>query len=534
MILRYLPLCCHVTLMKTPCFYCIAVLFLYCYPNLALSQPNIEWSRTYGGSKVEFPLSCKPTADGGYILAASSESSDGDVQSINRGELDFWLIKLDAKGTIEWQNTYGRSGDDMATSIALTSDKGYIVAGSSSAEGVENNDIMVVKVDSNGKEQWVKTFGGSAKEGAGFVEQIEDGGYIVAGYSKSSDGDLRSNRGNEDLWLFKLNENGEIVWQQTYGGTEYDQAMSLVSTHDGYLIAASSLSQNGDRTTYKGSCDVWLLKVNKNGELLWEKSFGGDGWDFVTKIKKTIDNAYIVLANSSSGNGDITEPKGDFDVWMVKVDTVGNLIWQKSVGARSSETGWSVDVLDDGGFLVGASVKDGDSAYMGRKGSYDWWVVKLTSDGNTEWQKLLGGSDDDRMAYVARRKEGGYIAVGGAASTDGDVQGNKGASDVWVVFLEGEGASIARETLFAEPMEDEVLIVPNPTQSSIEVYIPNADFDNATYRIVNSLGQVVSEGSLAEHETEQVISVANLSDGLYSLFIEYDNNISTEKFAIVR
>ena len=290
--------------------------------------------------------------------------------------------------------------------------------------------------------QWSKSFGGSTYENALSVTQTFDGGSIAAGISTSTDGDVTGNRGFGDVWIVKLDNAGALEWQKTYGSSGDDGAFAIVQTIDsGYAIAATSNAANGDVTVNHGLVDCWILKIDKLGVLQWQKSFGGSSIDIAYDIKQTTDLGFIVAGYTQSTDGDITSLHGFEDYWIIKLDNSGNLQWQKTFGGTEDERAWSVQQTADGGYIAGGYTRSNDGDVTGNHGDYDFWVVKLDGSGTLQWQKALGGSLLDKNRTVIQTADGGYITAGYTASTDGDVTGTQVpfSEDLWIAKLDGSG-----------------------------------------------------------------------------------------------
>jgi len=297
--------------------------------------PNIEWQKALGGSNDDEAYSVQQTSDGGYIVAGSTRSNDGDVSG-NHEEVwwlvwDFWVVKLDRYGDIEWQKCLGGSDSDWAESIQQTSDGGYIVAGyTGSNDGdVSGNhgekDFWVVKLDRYGNIKWQKALGGSDSDWAYNIQQTSDGEYIVAGYTGSNDGDVSGNHGEKDFWVVKLDRYGNIEWQKCLGGSGGggsggDYAYSVQQTSDGgYIVAGETWSNNGDVSGYHGGGDVWVVKLDRYGDIKWQKCLGGSSWDWAYSIQQTNDGGYIVAGLTRSNDGDVSGNHGEKDFWVVKL-----------------------------------------------------------------------------------------------------------------------------------------------------------------------------------------------------------------------
>jgi hypothetical protein len=405
-------------------------------------QPfEIQWSKAFGGTKIDAFSAFAATPDGAYVVAATSASNDGDVSG-NQGMNDMWVYKIDRSGNILWQKSIGGTDDDDGWSVISTSDDSYLVAGNmNSNDGkVTGNhgqqDILLVKLNSMGNMIWQKSLGGSGLELIIFSSIIStaDGGCLLLGNTNSNDGDVSGNHGGLDFWLVKLNSSGNIMWQKTYGGSADDVSMSIAAANGGgYLLTGQTNSNDGDVTGNHGGGDGWVVKVNESGNIIWQKTFGGSKYDILFLPKSLSSGGYILSGQTSSPNdGDIKGFHGDFDAWVVKLDGSGNLIWQKPLGSSQFEGNYAVLPTSDDGYLVGAFTNGNDGDVTGNHGGYDAWVVKLNNSGSIVWQKTYGGSGDDVPTNFLPTVDGGYIFGGQSNSNDGDVKGHHGKSDAWL------------------------------------------------------------------------------------------------------
>jgi hypothetical protein len=418
----------------------------------AVRAPRIEWQKSLGGSGSDIARSIRQTADGGYIVAGYSKSTDGDVAG-NHGRDDSWIVKLDAGGNFLWQKSLGGSGSDSASSIQQTADGGYIVAGySNSTDGdVAGNHSLhncwIVKLDAEGKFFWQKSLGGSGFDYATSIQQTTDGGYIIAGSSNSNStgGDV-FDHSDYDCWIVKLDAEGKLLWQKSLGGSGSDYASSIQQTVDGeYIISGSSNSNNGDVVGNHGNADSWVAKLDAGGKLVWQKPLGGSGDDGAYSVQQTADGEYIVAGSSSSNNGDVSgNHGGDRDYWIVKLNAEGNLFWQRALGGSDArgDIASSIQQTTDGGYIVAGWSASNDGDVSGNHGNYDYWIVRMDAEGKLLWQRSLGGSGVDIAHSVQQTADGGYIVAGWSASNDGDVTGNHGKEDYWIVKLGPDGSGV--------------------------------------------------------------------------------------------
>jgi hypothetical protein len=374
---------------------------------LAQGPPELEWSKTFGGLGDDFSQSVQQTSDGGYIIAGSTNSS---TSSNGTGGVDVWLIKTDSNGNRTWDKTFGGTSNDAGISVRQTSDGGYIVVGGTSSYGAGGWDVWLIETDTNGNKVWDKTFGGTSDDAGMSVQQTSDGGYIIVGYTSSY------GAGSEDVWLIKTDSNGNKVWDKTFGGTSDDEGMSVRQTSDGGYIAVGATTSYG-----AGSPDVWLIRTDPNGNGVWEKTFGGTSPDVGMSVQQTSDGRYIVVGYTSSYGA------GSSDVWLIKTDSNGNRVWDRSFGGMSPDVGMSVQQTSDSGYVIaGFTMSYG-------AGSEDVWLIKTGSNGNKVWDKTFGGTSPDDGWSAQQTSDGGYV-IAGFTMSYGD-----GGADVWLIKLGPEG-----------------------------------------------------------------------------------------------
>jgi len=301
-------------------------------PNTLVFATSVMWSKNYGGSKGEYSRSLIETSNGGYAIA-------GWTDSYGAGEEDFWLVKTDANGNMQWNQTYGGTYRDEAQSVIQTSDGGYALAGYTHSFGAGNYDYWLVKADANGNMQWSKTFGGTETDVAYALVETSDGGFVLAGETASF------GSGDYDFWLVKTDSFGEQEWNQTYGGTDNDHAISLVITSDGGIAIVGYTASFG-----AGNYDFWLVKTNANGEMQWNQTYGGPSWDEARSVVQTSDEGYAIAGMTASFGA------GSNDFWLIKIDANGNVDWNQTYGGANYEKVHSLVEASDGGFALAGYV----------------------------------------------------------------------------------------------------------------------------------------------------------------------------------
>jgi gliding motility-associated-like protein len=363
--------------------------------------------------------------------------------------------------TVEWSKHFGGAKGEQANEVKQTLDSGYVVAGFSRSSNQDltqnagNADYWVLKLDKNGNKLWQKNFGGSGDDFATAIVQTADGGYFVVGGSTSTNGQVMGNHGEEDVWLLRLDANGGLVWAKTYGGSQNERAEALTLTSDGGVaIAGYAESSDFDVADNNGGFDYWILKVDANGLLQFEKNFGGSLADWGFDVRQTPDGGYLLSGSTFSSDGDVAANQGFYDYWLTKLDGAGNLVWQRNFGGAGEERAYAMDLTSDNGVVVaGASISSGGDV-GGNNGSYDYWAIKMElTNGDLIWSSHYGGSQEDRAFSIEETEDKGFVIAGFVTSSNGDVTANYGGKDAWLVKLDANG-SLLWEKNFGGTLED--------------------------------------------------------------------------------
>ena len=356
------------------------------------SDGAVQWKKVFGGTVNEGPRSILQTPDGGYLFAGYTSSNDFDVSGNHGGDFDGWVVKLSSAGAIQWQKTFGGSGRDQIWSAQTTFDNGYILAGrSSSSDGdaTSNNgqiDFWVIKLNEAGTIQWQKSYGGSQDDLAYGVKQTSDGGYVVVGETSSNDGDVTGLHGNVDFWVLKLSPLGVLEWQKTLGGMAADIASDVIQTENGdYIVVGYVGSGTGDVSVYYGLFDYWIVKLNGAGELQWERTLGGSQPDQASAIVPATGGGFLVAGTTQSTDWDVVGNDGGAEFWVVKINEEGELVWQQTYGGSLGDECFAIANTADNGYVLTGYTwsNDGDATGTILNGSNELWVLKLSPEPST-------------------------------------------------------------------------------------------------------------------------------------------------------
>jgi hypothetical protein len=360
--------------------------------------------KAIGGPSIEAGKSLIQTSDGGYAIA-------GFTISFGAGSGDFYVVKLDANGNLQWTKTIGGPAREEGNSLIQTSDGGYAIAGYTESFGAGELDVYVFKLDAKGNLQWTKTIGGKKEDAGTSLIQTSDGGYAITGFTNSF------GAGDWDVYVVKLDAQGNLQWTKTIGGPKGDEGYSLIQTSDGgYAIAGYTESFGA------GGHDVYVVKLDAKGNLQWTKTIGGPKDDEGYSLIQTSDGGYAIAGYTPSFGA------GGADVYVVKLDAQGNLQWTKTIGGPGNEEGFSLIQTSDGGYAIA-----GHTNSFGA-GEWDVYIVKLNADGNLQWTKTISAKNKvlGKLSLI-QTSDGGYAIASHTPSF------GAGGADVYVVKLDKNG-----------------------------------------------------------------------------------------------
>ena len=376
-----------------------------------------------------------------FFLVNCSEDKDNSTPQIPDIEVD------DVK-------TLGGSKNESAQAVVNTTDGGYAILGHAQSmdgdvtnKSNESYDYWILKYDSTNQIQWQKTYGGSDDDRGADLIQTSDGGYTIIGKSKSNDLDVSENAGFDDFWVSKLDSSGSLSWEYTFGFAGSDTPYSIIQTNDnGYLLSGvldvSASNGQGDRNSASSrhaGGDYWVIKLNANGIKQWSNYYGGSFTDTAYDAIQTEDNGYIIIGSSDSNDVDVANNKGSYDFWVIKISNTGDLVWEKSFGGSEIDEAHAISNTADGNYIIVGDTRSNDLDISQNNGAADLWIVKISPEGMLLWEKTLGGSSFDVGRSISKTQDNGFLISGSSRSTNGNLTVNKGQNDAWVVKINNSG-----------------------------------------------------------------------------------------------
>lgn len=454
--------------------------------SFAQSAPDILWAKTFGGDNMERAYSIQQTIDSGFVIV-------GCTSSYGVGNFDVWLVKTDTLGNEEWNQTYGGTDDDCAYDVRQTSDGGFIIVGYSDSFGPGYHNVYLIKTDEQGNEEWYRTFGNYDNRGNA-VQQTNDGGYIIAGATW-----IQGSNDYFDVWLIKTDTNGIEEWSKTYGGYEWDEALSVQQTSDGGYILGGY-----------GNYDVLLIKTDQEGNQEWSHKYDGCAIDIGFSAQQTNEGGYVIIGYTYSfGN--------DMQYWLIKTDESGNEEWNQVYGDTSEDWPHDVEQTSDGGYVL-----------TGNTNSYyesDLWIIKTDEQGNEVWDIIYGDNDLETGHSIEQTIDGGYIITGEKTNID------TGWSDFLLVRVDSDSVMSVNDII----TENHLSSHPNPfTLSTVISYSLPSNIREATIEIYNIKGQKIKELPINNELSSVEWHAEGLSSGIYFCKLTTENDYTIKKLVLIK
>ena len=523
-------------------------LFLVSCTPLLLGAQNFQIQDQFGFGTADWDegYAVLETADGGFLFCSRTDSDvSGDKTTTNFGELDIWIVKTDSDGNIVWQKSYGTFSNDAAFSMTKTADGNYIItgwswggiSGNKTVPGYGGGDPWLIKIDPTGNILWQKSYGGNGLDSVRKTVEQSNGNYVtgISSGSEISGTKLLPLKGTNDYWLIFYDNNGNFLKELAFGGEKdnYFKDLTVISSNRIILSGLSNSSDSLDKTEPSyGEFDYWVIKSDTNGIVLKDKTIGGSKMDGVTGHVINNENNIIIFGLSESPvSGNKTAPKiGGQDIWLVKLDTNLNIIWDKTFGG----------ILDEEMFLGKAFYSDfhnmsiiagsSESPKLLDKttenfGGFDYWIVGVDNQGNKVMEISIGGTEDDFAREVIETTNHQLVVVGRSAS---GISGNKtiaskGIDDLWVVKLD--------ITLSIDEVEKTTIAAyPIPATTILNFSTPIKG-NQVTAEIIDIKGSIILRQTLNNQENGQ-FNISNLVSGTYFLRIT-GNNFSYSRTVVI-
>ncbi|MBN2542318.1 T9SS type A sorting domain-containing protein [bacterium] len=405
--------------------------------------------------------------DIGYSVLQTSDGGFivvGSSNSYSPGDHDVYIVKTDGSGGIEWMRDYGEGGNDYASSVLETPEGDFLIVGYTYSSTAGNTDLYLLKVDPDGDTLWTRKYGGAGYDGGNYIFHASDGYYLSIGHTTSR------GAGEYDIWILKFDSDGDTLWTRTYGDTAYDVGECAVETPEGdFAVTGYATAPTG------GSRDLYIMKIDDAGEFIWGKSYGGDGEEIGYSISQTTDGGYVIGGRTGSFG-----PAG-LNLFLVKTDAVGDTQWVKGFGGDDSDFGVKVCPTWDGGYLL-----SGYTMSYGA-GSTDGYLVRTDENGDTLWTRLFGDTGIDKFFWMEPTSDGGFIITGciGTAGTD--------FYDLYLVKLDAEDAI---EWITPLPSRFSMIAYPNPFNSTCSF----KGIRGAWIEIFGLDGKLVHQGEFASEQ----------------------------------
>jgi PKD repeat protein len=410
-------------------------------PGLFGAAPPLkQWQKCMGGSLQDVPGSMIHLNDGNTLLLSNVDSHDGDV-TLNHGSTDIWLTKIDSSGNIMWRKTIGGSSIDIGTEVSELANGDLLISGYTASVNGDipgnngNFDALLIRTNSLGTIRWSRIYGGTRVDLSYSHTVTSDGGFVLGGGSYSNDVDLNNNHGDQDFWVLKTDSTGNILWQQSSGGSDVDVCYSITKDANGNIYACGTSNSTDGNFQNHGNYDILVTKYNPAGNILWEKTYGGSSYETAQTIIVDSHQKILVGGYTRSNDGDVDLNYGYGDSWILKLNSGGSIYQEKNFGGSGGDDLFSIIETLDGGYLLTSGSTSSNHDIVNSLGQEDIWLFKTDATLNTEWSRNYGGTGNDRPVKVLQNADGGFLVSGYTFSNDYDVSGYHGSGDIWLLKL---------------------------------------------------------------------------------------------------
>ena len=425
----------------------VVIILQFFVPAKQYAQaPEIEWQNWLGSNGDERPWDMIQTNDGGILLVGQANYADGAVTEAF-GIVDYWVVKLSSAGALEWQKSYGGSHVDVCFGVCKGNDGGFLLAGYSlSTDGdvtiaYGGADYWIIKIDELGNLEWEESYGGSATDYAYSIQQSIEGGYIIAGLSASTDGMVTGYHGGlgMDTWVVKIDDFGNLQWESCFGSDNIELCDEIIQSADGnYYVSGSTAGSGGDIFGNHGETDGLILKINQAGELVWSKCYGGPDEEIEFVLIELSQNKLVMSGTTLGEGGQVENFNGGLnDVWVACIDTSGVILWSENYGGSLFDQHSNISKNESGQILISAASHSFDVDVTSNYGWNDYWIFCIDTLGEMQWQKSFGGSEVDEPSAILGLDDNKVVVTGYTGSDDFDVEADSFtyAFNYWTIQL---------------------------------------------------------------------------------------------------
>jgi hypothetical protein len=467
----------------------VLLLFLLLFLSVRAQEPS---GNTFGGIKNEQGICFDLTSDNGFILT-------GNTRSMGAGSNDIYLVKVNPFGMVEWDMPYGILYQDFGTWVEQTRDMGYIVTGYKWGQGYGGEDVVLLKTNAYGEQQWKKYIGHQHRDQGFCVRELPDG-YIITGHTMSY-----TEPG--DIYVVRTDTEGEVIWDKYLGTNQIDYSYDITSTPDGQFIVAGTKGgfYNVDLTIFRmPDCDALLVRIDGEGEQVWQKLYGGEGHDWFWAVRPAPDGGGYYCLGSTQSYGE-----GSFDMYLVRISEEGDELWHKTFGGSHVDYGQSLGIAPDGNlYLLGTTQS------FGQNGSTDLYLVKTDPSGERLWELAIGGDYSDYGHCVRATPEGGCVILG-------DYQWADETKDMYLIRIDSLGNIVSLGNNDDLAGGDNLFIYPNPfTHQATLLVRDHSALKGFDLMIFNQNGQLV--GQEKDLQSQSVpLKRRHLESGTYHIQVSF-------------